>query len=133
MRTLKIAIATLFLLVLAGTASAADWMTEDGGSVVCAAIRPGGICWLSGITEDSSAIVLQDCATLTIMVYGTAASIMPRTCTDTACGTAEPLLAAVLDGDATDTFMMSSGPLKIVDIDWTAGGAAPTVSIMCGR
>jgi hypothetical protein len=133
MKTLKLAIATLFALLVAGAASAADWTTEDGGSQSCTKIQLDGVCWLSGITEDSSAIFLRGCATFTIQVYGTGADIMPQTCTDKNCGTTEDLLATSLTGDSPNAAAFSKYPYDFIRIDWTAGGAAPTVSIKCGR
>ncbi len=123
----------LTLIVMSGSARAADWTTEDGGSVSCGALKADGVCWLSAIAADSSAIVIRTCKTWTIMVYGTGANIMPQTCTDTSCGTVEDLLGSGLTGDSPNTFLASALPFEIVRIDWTAGGAAPTVSIKCGR
>jgi len=132
MRYLNIAIAALVLL-LAGGASAADWTTVDGGSVSCTSLKKDGICWQSAIAADSSAISVRLCKTLTIVVYGTGADIMPQTCTNRACTTAEDLLSTALTGDSPNMFMTSgASPWELVRIDWTAGGAAPTVSIKCG-
>ena len=132
MRYLNIAIAA-YVLMLAGSASAADWTTTDGGSTSCTALRKDGICWQSAIAADSSAISVRLCKTLTITVYGTGADIMPQACTDSTCATAEDLLSTALTGDSPNMFMTSgASPWEIVRVDWTAGGDPPTVSIKCG-
>jgi len=132
-RLITITATAFLLLFVAGAASAADWMTEDGGTVSCGAIRKGGTCWLTDITADSSAIVLQECRTYVIQVYGASGDIMPQTCTDTSCGEVEDLLSASLTGTSPNAFLVSQYPHKIIRIDWTEGGGAdPTVSITCG-
>ncbi len=129
MRTL---LAILFALTLAGSATAADWTRSDGGSSRCKGIKPDGTCWLTDISEDSSVISVRSCKSWTIVVYGTGADIMPQSCTDSTCATAENLLAASLTGDSPNTFVVSDASFSLVRIDWTAGGAAPTVAIQCG-
>ncbi len=134
MKLWTIAIALFVVLGASSLADAADWTTTEAGSVGCAALRPDGICWQKEIVADTSVIVVRECGSITIMVYGTGADIMPQSCTDTSCTKAEDLLAAALTGDSPNTFMTSDGtPLELVRIDWTSGGAAPTVSIKCGR
>lgn len=136
MKIMKLAIATLFALLVAGSASAADWTTIDGGALPatkCTKVLLGGVCWLTEIDEDSSAIFLRGCDKFTITVYGTGADIMPETCSDKNCTRSEPLLSTSLTGDAPVTLAFSKYPVGFVRIDWTAGGAAPTVSIRCGR
>ncbi len=128
MRYLIIAIATFFI---AGAASAADWTTEDGGSAKCSVVNQDGTCWLSAISEDSSAITVSKCAKWVITVYGTGASVMPQACTTKACAAAEDLLASVLTGDSPDTYLASTYGWDYVRIDWTSGN--PTISIKCGR
>ena len=135
MRYLNIAIAA-YVLMLAGSASAADWTTTDGGSVVCSSLKKDGICWLTDIAADSSTISVRLCKTLTITVYGTGADIMPQTCLDSACAVAadrEDLLSTALTGDSPNMFMTSgASPWELIRIDWTAGADPPTVSIKCG-
>jgi hypothetical protein len=139
MRFIKIAIVTTALMLLAGSASAADWTTEDAvadGTNSCTKLNQDGICYLKDIAADSSAISIRECATWTVTVYGTAANIMPQSCKDSACASAavrEDLLATALTGDSPNTFVASVAPFEFVRIDWTAGGAAPTVTIKCGR
>lgn len=136
MRFVKLVIATSLLLLAAGAASAADWTTSDGGSTVCTALQTDGVCWQSAIAADSSAINVRQCNKVSIVVYGTGADIMPQACTDDTCSTAEPLLAAAstLTGDAPNTFVVLTAMLSDwLNLDWTSGGAAPTVSIKCAR
>lgn len=134
MKLWTIAIALFVVLGASSLADAADWTTTEAGSVVCSAVKPPGICWLKDIAADSSVISVRACPSMTIMVYGTGADIMPQACDDTSCTKAEDLLATALTGDSPNTFLTSAGvPLELVRIDWTSGGAAPTVSIKCGR
>lgn len=132
MRYLIIAIATICGLSLAGDASAADWTKTEDGTKTCSRVKNPGSCWLKEIAADSSVIAISECLPWTIHVYGTGASIMPQTCSDASCTLAENLLAAVLTGDSPNTFVTSTAPFELLRIDWTAGGAAPTVVIKCG-
>ena len=133
MKFIRLAIATVLLMMAADAAAAADWTTTEAGSVVCSKVKPVGICWLKDIAEDSSVISVRECGSITIMVYGTGVSIMPQSCDDSSCTKAENLLAAVLDGDSPDTFMTSTAPMEFIRIDWTNSGSAPTISLKCGK
>ncbi len=135
MQFVKNIIAISCLLLAAGAAIAADWTTTASGSASCTKLNQDGVCWLTNIAADSSAISVRSCATVTVMVYGTGASIMPQACDDRACTNPENLLAAVLTGDSPNTFLGSLIPIEYIRIDWTTDGAGDTndVSIKCGR
>lgn len=129
---MKVLLTILFALTLAGSATAADWTRSESGSRTCGKISVAETCWLTDIDEDSSVIRLNDCKTWTLFVYGTGADIMPQSCTNSTCATAEDLLSASLTGDSPNTFVVSPVAVGLIRIDWTAGGAAPTVSLTCG-
>jgi len=131
----KIILAISFLLLAAGAAIAADWTTTASGSASCTKLNQDGVCWLTDISADSSAISVRSCATVTVQVYGTGAKIMPQSCDDRDCTQAEDLLTAVLTGDGGARFMGSLIPIEYIRIDWTTDGAGDNndVSIKCGR
>ena len=120
----------LFLLAPSGAAIAADWMTTEGGSVVCTKVNADGTCWVATAAETTSAISVQQCAKWTVTVYGTATSVMPQTCTDSACGTAEDLLTTGLTGAGSLIFAHSDAPFNFIRL---VTGDTVTVSIKCGR
>jgi len=129
-------VSVIVMLPIAGAATAADWTTTEeavNANNVCGGVNKGGVCWLFDIVEDSSTISVRECTAFTIMVYGTGASIMPQACDDRSCTKPENMLSAVLTGDSPTTFLASTAPFEYVRIDWTAGGAAPTVSIKCSK
>jgi len=133
MRYVRLALLVGFMLAVSSVAGAADWTTEDGGTDSCKVVKPDGVCYLTAIAADSSAVNIRQCPAFSVTVYGTGASIMPQTCTDSTCATAEDLLSAVLTGDSPNAFVTSEITFDFIRIDWTAGGAAPTVVIKCGR
>ena len=133
MTTLRTVLLIFALLCVPGSVGAADWTTEDGGSTSCSTLRVDGVCYLTGITEDSSSINIRSCEAWSITVFGTGASIMPQVCNDKSCTKAEDLLATALTGDSPNTFVTSEIAWDFIRIDWTSGGAAPDVHIKCGR
>ena len=130
--------AVAFFSLAASNAGAADWTVDDAaasGTNSCHALRPGGVCWLMDIAADSTAIIIGECKKVIITVYGTAADIMPQDCKDFACAAdadREDMLATALTGDSPNTGVVLLAPPEILRIDWTAGGAAPTIKIKCG-
>ena len=120
----------LFLFASSGTALAADWMTTEGGSLICHKVNSDGTCWVQTGTETSSAISVQQCAKWTITVYGSATSVMPQTCTDSACGTVEDLLTTGLTGGGALVFAWSDAPHNFVRLVTSDN---VLVSIKCGR
>lgn len=135
MQFAKRTLAISFLLLAATAAFAADWTITESGSSVCSKLKIGGICWLTDISADSSAISTRECGSITVQVYGTGASIMPQSCDDSDCTQAEDLLTAVLTGDGAARFFGSLIPIEFIRIDWTTDGAGDNndVSIKCGR
>jgi len=123
----------LFLFASAGTALAANWTTTEGGSVttdICTKVNADGVCWVQTDSEDSASIFVGQCASWTITVYGTATSVMPQTCTDSDCGTAENLITTGLTGGGSLVFASSVVPFNFIKL---VTGDNVLVSIKCGR
>ncbi len=135
MRHVTLATAIVAILVIASAAIGATWMTTPTGSTACTGLRPGGVCWLTDIDEDSSAVAMRQCHTFVVQVYGTGASIMPQSCGTAACSQAENLLSAALTGDSPNSFVTSEVTFDFIRIDWTTDGAGDNndVAIKCGR
>lgn len=130
MRLWTIAIALFVVLGASSLADAADWTTTLGGSAVCGALRPDGICYVATGGAATSAISVRLCSTWTLVVYGTGVTVTPQSCTDSACGTVEPIFATALTGDAPNNLAGSLIPFELIRL---ATSDSVTVSLKCGR
>ena len=123
------------LMVVADAASADPWtFNSDGTGDSVGVVAPGQTVYVDTNRSGtggaaSSAVNVSRCSTITIIVFGTSASVMPEACLTSACTSNEDLISTALTGDTTNRYMASVVPFTYVRVDTSSD---VIVSLTCG-
>jgi len=123
-----LSVIVLAIVFAASIGRAAGWTKTEGGSTVCTSLFVGDTCFAETNAENTTAIHVGNCSSVSILIHETAVSVVPESCTNSACTTTKALSDA-LTGTSPNAFVGITIPFAFLRLATTSNA---TVEIICG-